>query len=138
MFSVIPPGKYYLGDPELLMDRDTFYALFDVIPEIGVYELDTGRMLLDYCGFIEGTCNDSMKKEYTLYSGVFGLIPFNACSDIGVKDALAIGRIVYIEEPGTFHTDGNGFFEIVTSSERIVLDTQVDDLDETREEDYDL
>jgi hypothetical protein len=134
----LPPGKYFFADPMLLFCSDIYRYLCDgtdVIP--GVYHITDIKFALNHTGFFEGTYHDTTHNTiYQIISGSLCLIPSYLCSDMTDQQVSTIGKVFSFDHEVLFYSDGNGYFEILSTDIHYDLDTRLDD-SVSFDEDYD-
>ena len=102
---IIPPGKYFLGDP-CYASRE-YSVLFD-----------------GFTAFGDGVYRSNRGGVFSVDSGTLGLVPWGLCDRFegDEHEANDNGQLLEFSEAGTWQCK-DGVFTIISSDMEIVIDT---------------
>ena len=110
-------GKYYIGDPCYLFDKEWNNICDFMINghmNQGEYISPKGYFVIyGSTAYGDGVYIDNNHGEYAVDSGVLGIVPFDAIFIDNILDLNSdfdMYSIVEFKEPFIVHVDGNGFF----------------------------
>jgi len=134
MNETLRPGKYFLGDPSLVLPSKIYIGIWG-----NIYDYTNGKYNIwdkDYCvhntHYGDGTYKDTLNRKYYVESGLLGLVPIELIEDINL--CKNIGYIYEFKKPVYFLYDA-GIFIVRSNKKFIKIDTQnVEEYDESDDE----
>lgn len=92
--TILPPGKYYIGDSCYALPDFVYENIYGPKYEEGVYEHNGLEFVIGYTAYGDGLYNSNDHHEFCVDAGNISIIPFELCE----SDEAYLKRLGWIYE----------------------------------------
>ncbi len=122
MNEILKPGKYFLGDPTLVLPSKILNGIWENVYDfkMGKFNINDTHFCVQHTHYGDGVFKDTRDREYMVDGGVIGLVDIKLIEDINLCNG--IGYIFDFEDKIHFYYD-LGIFIIKSKKKYIKIDT---------------
>jgi len=120
------PGRYFLGDINIVLSKAQFQAWLNQDRPNGEVEFDDDKVAVCATDSGNGTFYDFEDRQYLVSNSNIGLVP-ESLWDVKESAMVSRGRILVVKEQVVFDVEDGIYYVTVDDDEPIEIDTESDE-----------